>query len=194
VVPNQDFRPGSHEDFEELYRQSYRRIVGTLMGVLDGDLAAAEDCAQETFTQAYRAWPRWRPDAPAEAWVHRIALNVASSHRRRERLREVGELVRRLGRPALGPDPADRSVGSVTAALRRLPTDQAALIVLRHHHGYSNREIATAMGIPETTLGSRLQKAMKRLHSELEGAGADVVTREAPRVIYRGKTQPGSEE
>jgi len=51
------------------------------------DRAAAEDCTQEAFLRAFRAWPRWRPDAPAEAWVHRIAINVAISARRRERLR-----------------------------------------------------------------------------------------------------------
>src|SRR5256886_5359143 len=57
----------------------------------DLDHAAAEDCVQETYLRAFRAWPRWKANAPVGAWLHRIAINVAVSHRRKERLRdEIG--------------------------------------------------------------------------------------------------------
>jgi RNA polymerase sigma-70 factor (ECF subfamily) len=164
------YRPGNADDFDRLYRDSYARILRTLLGVL-GDPAAAEDCAQETFVRAYQAWSRWRPDAPAEAWLHRIGLRVAFSHRRRERLREVSNLVRRLGRPASAVDPVEASSGAdLLAALHRLPAAQAAAIVLRHHHGYSNREIAAALGVPESTVSSRLTMAKDRLRRELGDA------------------------
>ena len=169
------YRPGNAADFDRLYRDSYRRILASLTAVLGGDVAAAEDCTQDTFVKAYKAWNRWRPDAPAEAWLHRIALNVALSHRRREKLREAGELVRRLGQPAATPDPMDAGAGRVVLALRRLPLQLAMLIVLRHHHGYTNREIAAALGVPETTLGSRLQLAMRSLKTELGRDGTGLV-------------------
>src|SRR5207302_1212915 len=70
------------------------------------DRATAEDCAQETFERAYRNWASWRPDAPVEAWLHRIAINVAISDRRHQSLGQAGELIRRLGRPAPGTDPS----------------------------------------------------------------------------------------
>jgi RNA polymerase sigma-70 factor (ECF subfamily) len=161
------YRPGDPDDFDRLYRQSYGRLLGTLVGVL-GDRAAAEDCVQDAFVRAYRAWPAWRPDAPAEAWLHRIALNVAVSYRRRQRLREAGELVRRVGRPPSPPDPADSvEKRDLAAALRQLPAKQAAAIVLRHYHGYSNREIAYALGVPERTVASRLAAAKLRLRLQL---------------------------
>jgi RNA polymerase sigma-70 factor (ECF subfamily) len=164
------YRPGNADDFDRLYRDSYARILRTLLGVL-GEPAAAEDCAQETFVRAYQAWSRWRPDAPAEAWLHRIGLRVAFSHRRRERLREASNLVRRLGRPASAVDPVEASSGAdLLAALHRLPAAQAAAIVLRHHHGYSNREIAAALGVPESTVSSRLTMAKDRLRRELGDA------------------------
>ena len=157
------YRAGDPADFDRLYRTSYPRLVGTLVGVL-GDRAAAEDCVQDAFVRAYAAWPRWKPDAPAEAWLHRIALNVAVSYRRRMKLREVGELVRRLGRPGDAPDPAEAPAREeLVAALRQLPPKQAAAIVLRHYHGYSNREIAIALGVPERTIASRLMAARRRL-------------------------------
>jgi RNA polymerase sigma-70 factor, ECF subfamily len=183
-VPGPAYRPGSPEDFDHLYRNSYPRILGTLVGILR-DRAAAEDCAQETFVRAFRSWRSWKPTAPAEAWLHRIALNIAISYRRRARLREVGELVRRLGRPAPGADPADlASRADLLSALRRLPPPQAAAIVLRHYHGYSNREIALSLGTPERTVASRIAAAKRRLQKEMGSPGrSDVLIDEGQKGI-----------
>ena len=166
-------RPGNAADFHRLYRESYPRVVRTLVAILR-DREAAEDCAQEAFVQAWRAWGRWKPDAPAEAWLHRIAIRVAVSHLRRERLRRLPELLRRIGPQPPGEDPAGNASTrqGLLEALRRLPPAQAAVLVLRHLHGYSNREIAAALGIPETTVGSRLAGAKERLRGELGGATA----------------------
>lgn len=165
----QPYRPGSQADFDRLYRDSHGRIVGTLTGILR-DPGAAEECAQETFLRAFRAWARWRPDAPAEAWLHRIALNVAGSYRRREGLRSLPSLLRLVGRPDHAPASEDRTAHTdLVVALRRMPMRQAAIVVLRHHHGYSNREIATALGVPESTVASRLAAAKQRLRAELDG-------------------------
>lgn len=159
--------PGSEADFARLYRNTYRRILGTLI-TLVRDRATAEDCTQETFERAYRGWKGWKPDAPVEAWLHRIAINVAISDIRHQRLRQAGELIRRLGRPAPPADPAALAERSdVVRAMRKLPTKQAAALVLRHHHGYTNREIATALGVPEQTIASRLGAARRQLQATL---------------------------
>ena len=163
-----DYRPGSREDFDRLYQVAYPRVYRTLTALLS-DPAAAEDCAQDAFVQAYHAWSRWRPDAPAEAWVHRIAVNRAISYRRSERLRSVGEVLRRLGRPPSSLDPAEQATQSdLLDALRALPPKLAAAIVLRHYHGYNNREIAAALGVSERTVGTRLRQAAQRLRRTLE--------------------------
>jgi RNA polymerase sigma-70 factor, ECF subfamily len=162
------YEPGSVEDFDRLYRSSFSRILYTIYAIV-GDRAAAEDCTHDAFVRAFKAWKTWKPDAPAEAWLHRIAINVAYNHIRQRKLRDVGELVRRLGRPESGKDPTEVAEDSeLFRALRRLHPDQAAVIVLRHHHGYSNREIAFALGSPESTIASRLAKAKERLREELK--------------------------
>ncbi len=161
------YEPGSDADFERLYRNTYRRVLGTLI-TLVRDLAAAEDCTQETFLRAYHSWKRWKPDAPVEAWLHRIAINVAISDRRRQQLRQAGEVIRRLGKPAPPADPATLAERSeIVRALRKLPPKQAAALVLRHYHGYSNREIAAALGVPDQTVASRLAAARKQLQAVL---------------------------
>jgi RNA polymerase sigma-70 factor (ECF subfamily) len=51
--------------------------------------------------------------------------------------------------------------------MKKLPTKQAAALVLRHYHGYTNREIAAALGVPEQTVASRLAAARKQLQAVL---------------------------
>jgi RNA polymerase sigma-70 factor (ECF subfamily) len=161
------YQPGSRDDFDRLYRDSYVNIYRTLLAVL-ADPAAAEDCTQDTFVHAFRAWARWRPDAPAEAWLHRIAINAAVSYQRKASLRSIGGLLRRLGKPAAGPDPAQVALDrDLAAALRRLSPKLRAAIVLRHYHGYTNREIAAAVGVSERTVNKRLRIAAERMRALL---------------------------
>jgi len=160
------YRPGVKADFDRLYTATYQRIFATLMMILRNP-AEAEDATQEAYLRAFRAWDRWKQDAPAEAWMYRIALNVAFTHRRRERLHEVGEVLRRLGRPK-EPDPTEIGAPDLRRELRELPPKQAAALVLRHLHGFTNREIATALNVPERTVASRLAAAKARLRSRLE--------------------------
>jgi RNA polymerase sigma-70 factor (ECF subfamily) len=165
-----NYEAGNEADFERLYQTSYGKILGTLTAML-GDRAAAEDCAQDAFERAYKKWPTWQPIAPAEAWVHRIAINAAVSYQRKMRLREVGEVIRRIGRPGLAPDPQVLAEHrDLAAALAKLPPKQAAAIVLRHYHGYTNRAIAQALGIPERTVASRLAVAKERLRVMLKNS------------------------
>ena len=162
------YRAGNEADFERLYQKSYGKILGTLTAML-GDRATAEDCAQDAFERAYKNWATWQPNAPAEAWVHRIAINAAISHQRKMKLREVGEVIRRIGRPELAPDPQVVVENrDIAAALAMLPPKQAAVIVLRHYHGYTNRAIAHALDIPERTVASRLAVAKSRLRELLK--------------------------
>jgi RNA polymerase sigma-70 factor (ECF subfamily) len=164
-APSSRYRPGVKEDFDRLYKATYQRVYATLVVILH-DSTAAEDATQEAYLRAFRGWKSWKQEAPAEAWIYRIALNVAFTHRRRERLHEVGELLRRLGRPR-DPDPSDMTQPDLVREVRALPRKQAAALVLRHLHGFSNREIGAALGVPERTVASRLAAAKTRLRERL---------------------------
>lgn len=176
-VPVGSYEAGNEADFERLYQASYGKILGTLTAML-GDRTAAEDCAQDAFERAYRRWPTWQSLAPPEAWVHRIAINAAISYRHKMRLRQVDEVIRRIGLPDLAPAPQDLEGCDLAAALAKLPPKQAAAIVLRHYHGYTNRSIAQALGIPDRTVASRLAMAKERLRVMLKNAyGIDNIDR-----------------
>ena len=157
-------RPGSRADFDRLYLACHPRLVRTLTGIL-GDASAAEDCTQDAFVRAWKAWPRWRPEAPAEAWLYRIALNVAFSHRRRLKL---GYLVDRvLSRSTSDLDPGMVVRPDIAEALKRLPAREAAAVMLRHYHGYSRKEVAEMLGLTERAISLRLSRARAILLREL---------------------------
>lgn len=177
------YKPGDRDDFDRLYRATYPRLLRTLYAVV-GDPAAAEDCVQDAFVRAFKAWPRFSPDGSAEGWMYRIAMHVGISYRRRARLREVGELIRRLGRPSGHPDPADAATRpALVAALAGLPPRVAAAFVLRHYHGYSNREIASMEGISERMVGLRLAKAREGLARRLGDEWRGELPTSAPQSV-----------
>jgi RNA polymerase sigma-70 factor (ECF subfamily) len=142
-------------DFEAFYAATYDRLVGQLL-VVTGSLQDAEDLVQEAFVRACGRWPHLRDYDLPEAWVRRVALNLAASGLRRAR-RRAGLLVR-LGPP---PDVPALSVEAValTRALRRLPLRGREVLVLHHLVGLSVQEIARDRGVPVGTVTARLSRA-----------------------------------
>jgi RNA polymerase sigma-70 factor (ECF subfamily) len=155
--------PGSRDDFDRLYLETHPRLVRTLTAVL-GDPASAEDCAQEAFVRAWKAWPRWRPEAAVEAWLYRIALNVAFTQRRRMKMRQMTE---RLLRPNLGRPDLRVTASPLREALAKLPPREAAAVMLRHYHGYSRAETAQILGLTERAVSLRMARAQAFLAAEL---------------------------
>jgi RNA polymerase sigma-70 factor, ECF subfamily len=152
--------------FRELYEKEYLSVFRTIRAMIF-DAAQAEDLAQEAFVRAYRARDRYRPTAPPGAWLHRIAVNVAISHLRRQKLARL--LAPRL---LLGPDSGGYEQAEartvVERLLERLSPKLRAAVVLHFYHGYTREEIAAALGIPAGTVASRMAKAMTVMRSQLE--------------------------
>ena len=123
---------------------------------------AAEDCFQETFLAALRAYPRLRADSSPRAWLLTIAHNKAIDHLRRGRrtvaVAEVDAADER-GEPA-----PDRAVWSAVAAL---PPRQRAAVTLRYVGDLSHREIAAAIGCSEEASRRSLHEGLETLRSQL---------------------------
>jgi RNA polymerase sigma factor (sigma-70 family) len=102
--------------------------------------------------------------------LYRIALNVAFSHRRRVRLRQMAE---RLLRPSLGRADARVVSSPLREALAKLPPREAAAVMLRHYHGYSRLETARILGLTERAVSLRVARAQAILLAELGEDWAD---------------------
>ena len=148
------------EGFTVFFEGAYPRVVGQLR-LLTGDLAAAEDAAQEAFVRAASRWRQLsRYDQP-EAWVRMTAFRLAIDQLRRARRQR--RLLARLGTrraPDAELDPQDRAV---VEALGRLPLPMREVLVLHHCLDLPVETVATQTGVSVGTVKSRLSRGRERL-------------------------------
>lgn len=129
----------------------------------------AEDCFQETFIAALRAYPRLRTqrrEHNLRAWVLTIAERKAlDAHRARGR-RALPVAEPDAGRAAAAPERRDEQLWE---AVHRLPARQRSAVVLRFLADLPHREIASAIGCSE-------QAARRSLHEGLANLRKAVAT------------------
>lgn len=123
----------------------------------------AEDCFQETFMAALRAYPRLRPGSNLRAWVMTIAHRKAlDAHRARGRRPEpVAALPEAPGRPEDDGDPG------VWRRVRDLPPRQREALVLRFVGDLPYRDVARAMGTTDVAARQNVRLALRRLREEM---------------------------
>ncbi len=129
------------------------------------DAAAAEDIAQDAFLAAVDALDRFDRRRPFAPWLHRIVVNRALDWSRREALRRRIAGAESVFEPL---PPPDEIGGEMMAALRELPPEQRAVVVLRHLLEYTPGEIAAMLDLPRGTVNSRLRRGLDRLRGAAE--------------------------
>jgi RNA polymerase sigma-70 factor (ECF subfamily) len=151
--------------FDALFRECARDVHGYLISLLR-DRAAAEDITALAFERLYRSRTRLdRRRGTPRAWLFAIARNAALDELRRQR--RSRQLVAAL-------DIADAHAheeaiehaerrATVAAALASLPLRERELVLLKFHGQLSNGELARAIGISETNVGTRLHRALTHL-------------------------------
>ncbi|HEX8854547.1 MAG TPA: RNA polymerase sigma factor [Thermoleophilaceae bacterium] len=147
--------------FLEEHRDRVFRFLVASVGPHD-----AEDCFQDTFISALRAYPRLRPDSKLSAWVltiaHRKALDV---HRARARHAiPVDELPER----GVEDQPRDGEHGLWTSA-RDLPAKQREALLYRFAGDLPYADVAAAMGVSEDAARQSVSQGLKKLRKELVG-------------------------
>ncbi len=127
----------------------------------------AEDCFQETFIAALRAFPRLRAGSNLRAWVLTIAHNKAlDAHRSRgRRALPVGEPAAVDGRSAPAAEEPDETLWEAVA---ELPERQRSAVVLRYVNDLPHREIAAAIGCSEDAARRSLHEGLTKLRKVVE--------------------------
>jgi RNA polymerase sigma-70 factor (ECF subfamily) len=129
------------------------------------DAAAAEDIAQDAFLAAVDALDRFDRRRPFRPWLHRIVVNRALDWARREALRRRVDGAESVFEPLPPPEGIG---GELMAALKELPAEQRAVVVLRHLLEYTPGEIARMLELPRGTVNSRLRRGLDRLRAAAE--------------------------
>lgn len=168
---------GETQRYSLLVNRYQRRLYWSCVRLL-GDPDEAEDVVQEAFVSAYEHLRDYDPAYRFYTWLYRIARNRCLNVLRRRRLWGWVTLSDPDKAPALpGTERADRGLeeSELAAALAdcrgTLPADQREVFDLRHADGFSYREIAAAVGVPEGTVMSRLSRARGKMRDCLESKG-----------------------
>jgi RNA polymerase sigma-70 factor (ECF subfamily) len=143
-------------EFEDFYAAVFDRLVGQLY-LVTGNLQDAEDVVQEALTRAAVRWSRLRRYRVPEAWVRRVAMNLASDRFRRVRRRLAVTVRLRVELESRQPPPSE--IPGLTEALYALPMAQRKAVVLHHLLDLPVDQVAVELGVPVGTVKSRLARA-----------------------------------
>jgi RNA polymerase sigma factor (sigma-70 family) len=167
--------------FDERYRGLFLAAM-RVAGRITGDRTAAEDLAAEAMARAFANWRKIATLPHLDAWVQRVAANLAIDHVRRRR--PLAEATRReeddvRARRTVAPpfEEASASRSSLTAALVELPRRQREVLVLRYLVGLDDEELGPWLGMSPSTARTHVQRGLatlrKKLGNDFEGI-ADV--------------------
>jgi RNA polymerase sigma-70 factor (ECF subfamily) len=139
----------------------------------------AEDALQEALLRAWRALPSFEGRSSLRSWLYRIVTNASldAIQRRPERVVPIdldqATPADHWHSPALEPPLEGRYLTreeferALIVALRLLPAQQRAVLILREALGFSARETATRLGTTVAAANSSLQRARARLDAGL---------------------------
>lgn len=147
--------------FQTLLDEHATEVMGVLRGAVGR--SDAEDCFQETFLAALRAYPKLGDARNLRAWLLTIAHRKAVDHHRANGRRPT--LVAEVAEVAMvDPAPQDDGVWAVVGAL---PPKQRAAVALRYACDLPHAEIAAALGCSPEAARRSLHEGIKRLRKEL---------------------------
>jgi RNA polymerase sigma factor (sigma-70 family) len=162
--------PPPFQRFLDAHREDVWRFLVASVGRED-----AEDCFQETFVSALRAYPRLRASSNLKAWVLTIAHRKAlDAHRARARqalpvsdIAEVAGADNGIGRTSPGSASALARDEDLWHAVHELPDRQRSAVVLRFLGDLPHRDIAAAIGCSEEAARRSLHEGLTRLRQEV---------------------------
>ncbi|MFD7917943.1 RNA polymerase sigma factor SigM [Streptomyces sp. NPDC059740] len=161
---------GDPDAFSELVRRHRDRLWAVALRTL-GDREEAADALQDALLSAYRAAKTFRGDAAVTTWMHRITVNACldrarkAASRRTDPVAETERLEQVLEPHESAEVPAEREdlTRELLKALRTLPPEQRAALVLVDMQGYPVAEAAEILGVAAGTVKSRCSRGRARL-------------------------------
>jgi RNA polymerase sigma-70 factor (ECF subfamily) len=166
------------EDHKSLFLNWLDDHAASVMKVARAYTLTSEECqdlAQEILLQAWRSLPKFEGRATAATWFYRVALHTAMNWHRKDkprRSRQQPLLEVQVVAPE-GSDSAEQAqqqetVEQLYQAIHQLPKTDAALVLL-YLDELSYREMAEVLGISESNVGVKLNRAKKALSALMDG-------------------------
>lgn len=157
----------SREDqnaFGELVRR-YQSPIRGFLARMSADSHLGDDLAQETFIKAWQKLHTYRGGAKFSTWLFAIALNeFRTAVRSRKEMVSIDESEEEPEEPSAPPDAMRLDL---TEALKRLNSNERAVILLCCQNGLSHEEAASALGCPLGTVKTNVLRGREKLKKYL---------------------------
>ena len=165
---------GDRDRFGVLVERYWNMAVALALTRI-GDVAEAEDIAQEGFMTAYAHLPTLRDPARFAGWLSRIVVQESIDCRRKRARGLVAEMSARAQAKAFASAPAmadpiltNEQRQTVRQAIDRLPQKFQTVVIMRFTGGLSAKEIARQLGKRPGTVRVWLHRAYQRLRQYLD--------------------------
>lgn len=187
TTPASEPRGGAHASiFEGLWRAHRRWVAAILLAHMPRE-AEVDDLLQEVAMRLARHTEGLHDEASVRAWLRTVAVNVARTAGRRQK-------VRRAAFPRIGADPTERAAADgdesrvddreegerALVITRELPEEYREPLLLRAVRGMSYRQIADVLGLPVTTVETRLVRARRMVRERMELDSAESASKRNP--------------
>lgn len=173
------FQGGDFAAFDVLVDRWDRKIQAAIFRIM-GTEEEARDLCQEAFLRAYRALGGFKGEARFSSWLYQIALNLCRDRMRRNKghtlvsldeLEEAGNGLLQKGPTPLELVEAGDMSRAVASAVAALPAEQREVIVLKEYQDLTFVEIAEILGVPLSTVKTRLYRGLGQLRHKLKRQG-----------------------
>ncbi|MGE3062311.1 MAG: RNA polymerase sigma factor [bacterium] len=162
-------RSGDKELFALLLRK-YERIVNSIIYSMVFDIETTKDLTQETFIKAFENLNSYSEEHEFKPWVIKIARNHTIDYiRKKKKTISIEELDYEIpdNKNLHGLDEMQQQK-ALEKAMARLKEDDRTLLIMKYKEGFSNKEIAEAMEIPENRVNVKLFRAKEKMRELLE--------------------------
>ena len=164
---------GDQDSQKKIYQRIAAQIVRIVRRIVGQD--NVDDVVQDFFVTLFAKINQFRFESSFETWVHRMAVNQSLQHLRKSNREQ--EHVRKYAINGSTPNATNDEHSSredaevLEVAMNHLSGDQRALLHLKEVEGFGYLQIAEVLGVPEGTVGSRLNKARSELRTALTQLG-----------------------
>lgn len=162
---------GNNAAFEQLYNRYSSRLMGVCLRY-SFDTDEAKDLLQEVFIKIYEKLSTYRKEGTFDAWVHRIAINVAVDSYRKRQKQPISSSISAFSEydTTYSTDDILTNVAAeeLMKMVQQLSPTYRLIFNLYNIEGYKHHEIAKMLGISEGTSKSNLSDARKILQNKVK--------------------------
>ncbi len=195
-------RAGDKTAFDTLF-QHYNARICTYLAHMVGDEEEGRDLAQETFLKAWQCLASLHNEACFDAWLYRIATNIAIDHLRRQKFRRSRWITdENEDMSTAGPEERIAEMELIQQALAKVSLKYRTCLLLQLVANFSQREIATALKISEKSVSIYVSRGseqfrlayqrLSRTNESVSKEGDKAHDRIDPHALYRLGTQTSS--